>query len=79
MKTVKQISIPRILIGQLILWPIFHLIIAFASGGISLLFTWIVQLIDLCSCCKQRAKFAEAQRQEMLEAIRAGNSANVTF
>lgn len=79
MKKVNQISIPRILIGQLILWPIFHLVIAFASGGVSLLVTWVVQLLDLCSCCKQRARFAEMQRQEMLEAIRAGNSANVTF
>ena len=79
MKTVRQISVIRIIINHVILWPIAHIIAAFCTSGISLMFTWLIQLLDLCLSLRQRAKFAEAQRQEMLEAIRAGNSANVTF
>jgi len=68
----KQISVLRIIINQVILWPIGHIIAAFATSGISLMFTWILQLVDLGLSLRQRARFAEAQRQEMLEAIRGG-------
>ena len=68
----KQISVLRIIINQVILWPIGHIIAAFTTSGISLMFTWILQLVDLGLSLRQRARFAEAQRQEMLEAIRGG-------
>ena len=71
---VKQISVLRIIISQVIFWPIAHIIAAFVTGGISLMFTWILQLVDLGLSLRQRAKFAEAQRQEMLEAIRGGHN-----
>ena len=68
----KQISVIRIIVSQVIFWPIAHIIAAFVTGGISLMFTWLIQLLDLGLSLRQRAKFAEAQRQEMLEAIRGG-------
>ena len=75
-KPVKQISVFRILVNQLILWPIGHIILALCTGGISLLFSWLGQLLDLCISLRQRGKFAEQQRQEMLEAIRGGHNSN---
>jgi len=74
MKPLKQISIFRILVNQLILWPIAHIIIALCTNGASLLFSWIGQLLDLWISLRQRGKFAEQQRQEMLEAIRGGHA-----
>ena len=71
---IKQISVLRIIISQVIFWPIAHILAAFATGGISLMFTWLIQLLDLGLSLRQRAKFAEAQRQEMLEAIRGGHN-----
>lgn len=71
---IKQISVLRIIISQVIFWPIAHIIAAFVTSGISLMFTWILQLVDLGLSLRQRAKFAEAQRQEMLDAIRGAHS-----
>ena len=71
---IRQISVLRIIISQVIFWPIAHIIAAFVTGGISLMFTWIIQLVCLDLSLSQRAKFAEAQRQEMLEAIRGGHN-----
>ena len=70
MKEPKHISAGRILMAQLIFWPIMHVILGFLTGGIWLLFGWIIQIIDLCLALNNRSKHAKWQHEQLLEALR---------
>ena len=72
MKEPKQISVGRILINQLILWPVMHAILAFVTMGVWILIGWIPQLIDLCYSINRRSKYAKWQHEQLLEAVRGG-------
>jgi hypothetical protein len=67
----KQMTVGRILITQLIFWPIMHIILGVLTCGIWLMFGWILQLIDLCLALNNRAKYAKWQHEQLLEALRA--------
>ena len=64
-------TVGRILITQLIFWPIMHIILGVLTCGIWLMFGWILQLIDLCLALNNRAKYAKWQHEQLLEALRA--------
>ena len=63
-------SVGRILITQLIFWPIMHIILGLLTFGIWLMFGWALQLIDLCLALNNRAKYAKWQHEQLLEALR---------
>lgn len=66
----KHMSVGRILITQLIFWPIMHIILGLLTFGIWLMFGWALQLIDLCLALNNRSKYAKWQHEQLLEALR---------
>jgi hypothetical protein len=73
-KIPRKLSTSRIVVGQLFGWPILHVILAAFTMGVSLLITLPLQILDLVLAIHGRSKRAEYERQELLEAIRSGNT-----
>jgi hypothetical protein len=72
-KIPRKLSTSRIVIGQLLGWPILHVILALLTMGVSLLITLPLQILDLVLAIHGRSKRAEYERQELLAAIRSGS------
>ena len=71
-KAPKNITVGRILVSHLLLWPIVHLILGIVTMGVWLLLGVPLQAIDLCLSCSKRSKFDTHRHEQMLDALRKG-------